>query len=180
MHRKGKESESEVAQSCPTLCDPMECSLPGFSVHGMFPGKSTGVGCHFLLQGIFLTQGSNPGLLHCRYTLYPLSQRGTVLQSWWECKQWNRDGKQHGGSLNTKHRGIIWSCNPIPGLRSREDHHSKWHVHFDYHNSQDAEFTTDRKWRLCGPSIHWKALQPQNITEYWYWQQQVCTKKLSS
>ena len=30
------------------------------------PGKSTGVGCHFLLQGIFLTQGSNLGLLHCR------------------------------------------------------------------------------------------------------------------
>ena len=37
------------------------------------PGKNTGVGCHFLLQGIFLTQGSNPGLLHCRQTLYPLS-----------------------------------------------------------------------------------------------------------
>ena len=33
------------------------------------PGKSTGVGCHFLLQGIFPTQGSNPGLLHCRQTL---------------------------------------------------------------------------------------------------------------
>ena len=33
------------------------------------PGKSTGVGCHFLLQGIFLTQGSNPGLLHSRQTL---------------------------------------------------------------------------------------------------------------
>ena len=33
------------------------------------PGKYTGVGCHFLLQGIFLTQGSNPGLLHCRQTL---------------------------------------------------------------------------------------------------------------
>ena len=38
-----------------------------------FLGKSTGVGCSFLLQGIFLTQGSNPGLLHCRQTLYPLS-----------------------------------------------------------------------------------------------------------
>ena len=38
-----------------------------------FPGKSTGVGCHFLLQGTFPTQGSNPGLLHCRQTLYPLS-----------------------------------------------------------------------------------------------------------
>ena len=36
-----------------------------------FPGKSTGVGCHFLLQGIFPTQGSNLGLLHCRQTLYP-------------------------------------------------------------------------------------------------------------
>ena len=42
-----------------------------------FPGKSTGMGCHFLLQGIFLTQGSNPGLLHCRQTLYPLSHQGS-------------------------------------------------------------------------------------------------------
>ena len=39
----------EVAQSCPTLCDPMDCSLPGSSVHGIFPGNSTGVDCHFLL-----------------------------------------------------------------------------------------------------------------------------------
>ena len=37
-----------------------------------FPRKNTGVGCHFLLQGIFLTQGSNPGLLHCRQMLYRL------------------------------------------------------------------------------------------------------------
>ena len=42
-----------------------------------FPGKSTGVGCH-LLQGIFLTQGSNPGLLHCRQTLYHLSHQGNL------------------------------------------------------------------------------------------------------
>ena len=39
-----------------------------------FPGKSTGVGCHFLLQGIFLTQGLNTGLLHCRQTLYYLKE----------------------------------------------------------------------------------------------------------
>ena len=38
-----------------------------------FPGKNTGVGCHFLLQGIFPTQGSNPGIPHCRQTLYRLS-----------------------------------------------------------------------------------------------------------
>ena len=41
-----------------------------------FLGKSTGVGCHFLLQGIFPTQGSNPGLQHCRQTLYCLSHQG--------------------------------------------------------------------------------------------------------
>ena len=40
-----------------------------------FQGKSTGVGCHFLLQGIFPTQGSNPGLSHCRQTLYHLSHQ---------------------------------------------------------------------------------------------------------
>ena len=63
--------ESEVTHSC-----------PGDSLrpHGLqpirllspwdFPGKSTGVGCYFLLQGIFLTQGSNPGLPHCRGILF--------------------------------------------------------------------------------------------------------------
>ena len=53
-----------VAQSCPTLCDPMDFSLPSSSVHGNSPGKNTGVGCHALLQGIFPTQGSNPRLPH--------------------------------------------------------------------------------------------------------------------
>ena len=46
-----------------------------------FPGKSTGVGGHFLLQGIFPTQGLNPGLPHCGQTLYPLSHRGSH-KSW--------------------------------------------------------------------------------------------------
>ena len=45
-------------QSCPTLCDPMDCSPPGSSVHGSFPGKNTRKGCQALLQGIFSTQGS--------------------------------------------------------------------------------------------------------------------------
>ena len=69
------ESKSEVAQSCPILCDPMDCSLPGSSIHGIFLGKNTGVGCHLLLQEIFPTQGSNLGLLHCRQTLYRLSYK---------------------------------------------------------------------------------------------------------
>ena len=45
-----------VAQSCLTLCDPMDYSPPGSSVHGNSPGKNTGVGCHALLQGIFPTR----------------------------------------------------------------------------------------------------------------------------
>ena len=52
------------AQVCLTLYNLMDGSPPGFSVHGIFPGKNTEVGCHFLLQGIFPTQGSNPCLLH--------------------------------------------------------------------------------------------------------------------
>ena len=49
----------EHAQSYPTLCDPMDCSPSGFSVHRDSPGKNTGGGCNFLLKGIFQTQGSN-------------------------------------------------------------------------------------------------------------------------
>ena len=52
---------TQLFQSYPALCDPMDCSLRGSSVHGILQAR-TGVGCHFLLQGIFLTQGSHPPL----------------------------------------------------------------------------------------------------------------------
>ena len=65
-----KISESEVAQSCPTLSDPMDCSLPGSSVHGIVQARILEWVSHFLLQGIFPTQRSNPSLLHCRQILY--------------------------------------------------------------------------------------------------------------
>ena len=61
----------KIAQSCPTLCDPMDCS-PCNSL-----GQNTGVGSLSLLQGIFPTQGLNPGLLHCRQILYQLSHKGS-------------------------------------------------------------------------------------------------------
>ena len=63
--------------SCPALLQP----------HGLWPsrllcpwdcpGQNTGVGCHFLLEGIILAQGSNPSLLHCRWILYWLSHQGS-------------------------------------------------------------------------------------------------------
>ena len=52
-----------LLQLCLTLCDPMDCRLPGTSDHGDSPGKNIGGCCHSLLQRIFLTKGSNPRLL---------------------------------------------------------------------------------------------------------------------
>ena len=50
MHVSSAAAAAKSLQSCPTLCDPMDCSPPGSSVHEDSPGKNTGVGCHFLLQ----------------------------------------------------------------------------------------------------------------------------------
>ena len=65
------ESESEVVQSCPTLCNPMDSSLPGSSVHGTFQARV--LKWVAISLGIFPTQGSNPGLSHYRQMLYWLS-----------------------------------------------------------------------------------------------------------
>ena len=65
-----------VGQSWLTLHTPTDCSPPGPQNS---PGKNTGVGCHSLLQGIFLTQGLNPGLLRCRQILYHLSHQGNPI-----------------------------------------------------------------------------------------------------
>ena len=71
-HTTMKRKKSESEQSCLTLCDPMDTRL----LHPWdFLGKGTGVGCDFLLQGNFPTQGLNPGLPHCGQTLYRLSHQ---------------------------------------------------------------------------------------------------------
>ena len=56
----------------------MDYSLPGYSVHGISPGRNTGVGCHFLLQGIFLTQRSNQSLLHWQADSLLMSHREVI------------------------------------------------------------------------------------------------------
>ena len=61
-------------QSGRTLCDPMDCSPPGCSVHGILQAKI--LEWDFLLQGIFPTQGSNPCLLHWQADSLPLSHLG--------------------------------------------------------------------------------------------------------
>ena len=82
-HRKIQRQNhcSVLTRSCPTLCDLMDYSPPGSSVHRDSPSKNTGVGCQALLQGIFPTQGLNPGLSHCRQILHCLSHQGSHLGS---------------------------------------------------------------------------------------------------
>ena len=65
----------EVSESHSVLSDSLR-------PHGLYspwisPGQDTGVGSCSFLQGIFLTQGLNPGLLHCRWILYQLSYEGS-------------------------------------------------------------------------------------------------------
>ena len=111
-----------VAHSCPTLCDPMDGGPPGSSVHGDSPGKNTGVGCHALLQGVFPTQGLNPGLPHCGQIIYQLSHQG------------NPKNVQHSVSSVQlcPTLGDPVECNPLgfsvhgdsPGKNTRTDCHA--------------------------------------------------------
>ena len=68
-----------AARLCPTFATPWTVSPSGSSVQGDSPGKKTGVRSYSLLQGVFPTQGSNPGHLRGRLIVYPLSQQGSSL-----------------------------------------------------------------------------------------------------
>ena len=78
-----------INQSCPSLCDPMDWQPTKLLHPWDFPGKNTEIGCHFLLQGIFLTQESNLGFLHYRQILYHLNYQGSpvgsVISTYYQC-----------------------------------------------------------------------------------------------
>ena len=80
-----------VLQSCPTLCDPMDCSPPGFSVPGDFPGMNTGVGCHAVLQGIVPTPGIEPRSPALQQILYCLSHQRSPRILEWEAYPFSRE-----------------------------------------------------------------------------------------
>ena len=75
---------AQSLQSCPSLWDPIDYSPPGSSVHGDSPGKNTGVGCHFLLQGIF-----QPRDRAC--ASYALAGRFFTTSATWEAQYPHRD-----------------------------------------------------------------------------------------
>ena len=117
--------KASVTQSCQTLCDPTDCSPPGSSVHEDSPGKSTGVGSHFLLQGIFPTQWSNSHLLHWQAESLPL----THLRK--EERKWSRSVMSDSATLRTADRQVplsmgfsrqeYWSGLPFPSLGNLPD-----------------------------------------------------------
>ena len=89
-----EKKESEVAQSCLTLCDPMDCSLPGSSVHGIFQAR--------VLEWVAISfsedllNPGNPGLLHYKQTLYRLNHHGNHVVNRHEFKQTSGDSKEQG------------------------------------------------------------------------------------
>ena len=120
-----------VGQSCPTLCDPMDCSPPGSSVHGDSPGKNTGVGCHALLQGIFPTQGLKPRSPALQVDSLPAEPQGKPnvsfsfvsdslqlhgLQSSRLLCPWNSPGKNTGVGSHFFFQGISSTQGLNPGL----------------------------------------------------------------
>ena len=60
VRERERERERERAQMCPTICNPLDYSSPGSSVHRVIPGKNTGVGCHFLLHNASILAWDNP------------------------------------------------------------------------------------------------------------------------
>ena len=95
-------------QSCPTLCNPMDCSPPGSSVQEILTlGKNTRGYRYSILQGILPTLGSNTGLLNCRQILYCLSYQGEIYANFpkiklclfpkqvWCKTEWNISQQQH-------------------------------------------------------------------------------------
>ena len=77
VNQMGACMDVQLIQSCPTLCDPVNCSPPGSSVHGILQARILEQVAMPSSRGIFPTQGLNPHLLHWRQILYPLSHLGS-------------------------------------------------------------------------------------------------------
>ena len=111
-----------IAQLCPTVCNPMDCSPPGSSIHGDSLRKNTGVGCHAFLQGILPTQGLNPGLLHCRQIPYHLSHREPSLRLLiQDLKGWHHQGITFNMSANLESPAVVIGLEKVNPHRSTKE-----------------------------------------------------------
>ena len=78
---------AKLLQSCPTLCDPMDCNLSGSSVHGIFQAIVLEWIAISFSSGSSRPRGSNPGLPHCRQPLYRLSHQGSPNPKERQCQR---------------------------------------------------------------------------------------------
>ena len=74
----GIAAAAKLLQLCLTLCDPKDSIPPGYPILGILQARILKWGCHFLLKGIFPTQGSNSHLLHWQVDSLPLSHEGST------------------------------------------------------------------------------------------------------
>ena len=120
-------AECSVSQSCPTLCDPMDCGSPGSSIYPRnFPSKNTGVGSHSLLQRFIPTQGSNPCLFHWQADPLPLVPAKKRFICGLELLIQDFCRESPGGTVAGAWHSRCWdpSSVPIRGLRSHKLHNT--------------------------------------------------------
>ena len=112
-----QESESEVTQSCPTLCDPMACSLPCSPFHGIFQSRVLECVAISFSRGSSQPKEWNLSLPHCRQVLYHLSHQGSpplLFLEKWRLHSWplNNMGLNFAGLdffFSSKYYSITWS-----------------------------------------------------------------------
>ena len=163
---------SPVAQSCPTLCISKDCSLPGSFAYRIFQARILEWGCHFLLQGIFLIQGSSPRLL-CLLLWQANSRAFLVAQmvknppAMWETWVWSlgwEDLLEKGTPVFWRelHSSILawripWSKEPgrLESMGSRVGHN--WAT-----STFSATYTQEITY-ICSPKVMYKNIYSSSI-----------------
>ena len=172
----------KVAQLCPTICSPTDCSTPGSSVHGILrcrqisfffflnhlshqgSPENTGVGCHSFLLGIFPAQGSNPGLPQCRrsFTIWVvknLPAMKELQEAWLQSLHWE-DPLEEGMATHSSitHSSILawripWTEEPVLVMLQ----------------SMGVGKELDTTWRpnnsMC--TCNWITAVPLKLTQHW-------------
>ena len=159
---------AQLLQSCPSLCNPMDCSPPGSSVHGILQARVMSIGPH---KGFYRSDGRYiifKVILQVETTIMCYLTLTRMAISWKNLQTVNAGegvekrkpsrpvggsvnwyghyGEQYGVSLKTKNRSTIWPSNPTSGHISRENRNSKGHMYPSIHystvyNSRDMEAT---------------------------------------
>ena len=131
-----------TAQSCSTLCDPTVCSPPGSSVHGDSPGKNSIVGGHAFLQGIFPTQGSNPGLPDCRRILSPSEPSEKTKNTGVGSRPFSRGSSNPGIKLGSLALQVDSLAAELPGKPRTAGTFSAWVKEKEVFTPRDTQIHT--------------------------------------